>query len=46
MDLDAYDPDFRKLAPILKEKGYDITVICETAELDRDSLKMKKILGL
>ncbi|MFW5898754.1 MAG: TIM barrel protein [Candidatus Saliniplasma sp.] len=46
MDLDAYDPDFRKLAPILKEKEYDITVICETAELDRDSLKMKEILGL
>ncbi len=46
LDLMDYEPDFRLLAPILKEKGYDITVICETPELDRDSLRMKNILGL
>jgi len=46
LNVEAYEPDFRKLAPILKEKDYDITVICETPELDRDSLRMKEILGL
>ncbi len=46
LNLEEYEPDFRKLAPILKEKDYDITVICETPELDRDSLRMKKILGI
>ncbi|MFW5907408.1 MAG: TIM barrel protein [Candidatus Natronoplasma sp.] len=46
LNLNEYEPDFRKLAPLLKEKDYDITVICETPELDRDSLKMKEILGI
>lgn len=46
LDMEEYQPDFRKLAPLLKEKDYDITVICETPELDRDSLKMKDILGI
>ncbi len=46
LNLEEYEPDFRKLAPLLKEKDYDITIICETPELDRDSLKMKEILGL
>ncbi|MFW5946218.1 MAG: TIM barrel protein [Candidatus Natronoplasma sp.] len=44
LNVGAHEPDFRKLAPVLKEKDYDITVICETPELDRDSLKMKEIL--
>lgn len=46
LNLEDYQPDFRQLAPILKEKDYDITIISETPELDRDSLKMKKILDL
>ena len=46
LNLEEYDPDFRQLAPILKEKDYDITIICETPELDRDSLRMKEILDL
>jgi len=46
LNVEEHEPDFRKLAPILKEKDYDITVICETPELDRDSLRMKEILGL
>lgn len=46
LNMDAYEPDFRDLAPLLKEKDYDITIICETPELDRDSLKMKEILGM
>ncbi|MFO8109860.1 MAG: TIM barrel protein [Thermoplasmata archaeon] len=44
LNLEDKDPDFDLLAPVLLEKDYDITVICETPELDRDSLKMKKIL--
>ncbi|MFW5946207.1 MAG: TIM barrel protein [Candidatus Natronoplasma sp.] len=46
LNVEEHEPDFRKLAPILKEKDYDVTVICETPELDRDSLRMKEILGL
>lgn len=46
LNLEEYEPDFRQLAPILKEKEYDITVICETPELDRDSLRMKNIFGM
>lgn len=46
LNLEEYQPDFRQLAPVLKEKDYDITIICETPELDRDSLRMKEILGL
>ncbi|MBS3781568.1 MAG: TIM barrel protein [Candidatus Thermoplasmatota archaeon] len=46
LNVEEYEPDFRELAPILKEKDYDITVICETPELDRDSLRMKEILDL
>ncbi|MEF8873819.1 MAG: TIM barrel protein [Candidatus Thermoplasmatota archaeon] len=46
LNLEEHEPDFRQLASVLKEKDYDITVICETPELDRDSLKMKEILGL
>jgi len=46
LNLEEHEPDFRKLAPIMKEKDYDITVICETPELDRDSLRMKEILEI
>ncbi len=46
LNVEEHEPDFRKLASVLKEKDYDITVICETPELDRDSLRMKDILGI
>ncbi len=46
LNVEEHEPDFRQLAPILKEKDYDVTIICETPELDRDSLKMKEILDL
>ena len=46
LNLEEYEPDFRKLAPVLKEKDYDITIICETPELDRDSIRMKEILDI
>ncbi len=44
LNLEDKEPDFALLAPIIKERSYDITVICETPELDRDSLRMKDIL--
>ncbi len=44
MNVNDREPDFSLLAPVLKEKDYDITVICETPELDRDSIRMKKLL--
>ncbi len=46
LNLEEKEPDFSKLAPLLKDKDYDITVICETPELDRDSLRMKEILEI
>ncbi len=46
LNLKDKEPDFQHLAPLLLEKDYDITIICETPELDRDSLRMKDILGL
>ncbi len=44
LNLEDKDPDFELLAPLLYKRSYDITVICETPELDRDSLRMKEIL--
>ncbi len=46
LNVEEHEPDFRKLAPVLGERDYDITVICETPELDRDSLRMKEILDI
>lgn len=46
LNVEDREPDFALLSPILKEKSYDITVICETPELDRDSLRMKAMLDL
>ncbi|MBU7032435.1 MAG: TIM barrel protein [Theionarchaea archaeon] len=37
------EPNFAYLAETCIESGYDITVICESPELDRDALEMKKI---
>lgn len=44
LEMDATAPDFRKLAKALKRRKYDITIISESPELDRDSVKMKAIL--
>ncbi len=45
LNMEDKEPDFELLAPVLDKRPYDITVICETPELDRDSLRMKNILG-
>ena len=40
------EPDFAKLAPVLKKRDYDISIVCESPDLEVDALKMKKMLGL
>jgi deoxyribonuclease-4 len=44
LPLDAKSPDFALLAPCLKKRSYDITVISETPLLEKDAAKMKEIL--
>jgi len=46
LEIEARSPDFAKLASVLKKREYDITIISESPVRDRDSLKMKRILGL
>ncbi|MEM2925307.1 MAG: TIM barrel protein [Methanocellales archaeon] len=38
------EPDFKLLAEVLIERGYDATIICESPFLERDALKMKEVL--
>ncbi|MDI6888242.1 MAG: TIM barrel protein [Methanocellales archaeon] len=38
------EPNFRHLAEVLVDRGYDATVICESPLLERDALKMKEIV--
>ena len=42
--LDTKNPDFSPLAKILAKSKIDITLICETPNIDQDALKMKAIL--
>jgi deoxyribonuclease-4 len=42
---ESKEPDFNVLAPVLKSKKYDITVISESPILEQDALRMKDILG-
>ncbi len=44
LTLEAKEPDFAALAPVLKKKKYDITIISESPILEEDSLKMKEII--
>jgi len=37
-------PQFRPLAEVIVENGYTPTLICESPKLERDALKMKKIV--
>lgn len=46
LEIEARSPDFAKLATVLKKREYDITIISESPVRDKDSLKMKRILGL
>jgi len=43
-DLSTKHPDFGPLAKILAKSKIDITLICETPNIDQDALKMKAIL--
>lgn len=45
LTLDKKQPDFSLLAPVLKKKKYDVTIISESPMLEQDSLRMKEILG-
>lgn len=45
LPIDAESPPFRPLAEeLLKRENLSITLICESPELERDALKMKKVL--
>ncbi len=41
---DSNEPDFRKIAKVLKKRDYPITIISESPVLEIDALKMKKII--
>ena len=43
LEVSAASPDFALLAPLLREKPYDITLICESPLLEKDALLMKEI---
>jgi deoxyribonuclease-4 len=43
LEVSAASPNFALLAPLLREKPYDITLICESPLLDKDALLMKEI---
>jgi hypothetical protein len=45
LEIEEKSPDFAKLATVLKKREYDITIISESPVRDKDSLKMKRILG-
>jgi len=46
LEIGEKSPDFAKLAEVLKKREYDMTIISESPVRDKDSLKMKRILGL
>jgi len=39
----GFGPDFKPLAKIMAENGYNFVVISESPILERDSIKMKEI---
>jgi deoxyribonuclease-4 len=43
LEVSAASPDFSLLAPLLLQKDYDATLICESPLLDKDALLMKRI---
>ncbi len=43
LPIEEGEPHFSLLAQAVREQGYNTTVICESPELDRDAVKMKKI---
>lgn len=45
LPIDSLEPDYSKLAPVLKRKKYDITLISESPIQERDALKLKEMLA-
>ena len=43
LPVEKGEPHFMYLAETVKEMGYNVTVICESPELDRDAVKMKHL---
>ena len=43
---ESSEPDFKVIAPVLKRRNYDIALVSESPALERDALRMKKILGV
>jgi deoxyribonuclease-4 len=43
LEVSSASPDFALLAPLLLNKAYDTTLICESPLLEKDALRMKKI---
>jgi len=42
---ERWQPDFRQLAKLIRQKGYAFTIISESPMLDRDALKMQRLAG-
>jgi deoxyribonuclease-4 len=44
LPVDRWDPDFRLLAPVLREISCDVHLICESPLLEQDALLIKRVL--
>ncbi len=45
LPISSKQPDFSLIAPVLKRRMYDMTIICESPLLDRDALVIKEMLA-
>jgi deoxyribonuclease-4 len=43
LEVSSASPDFAMLAPLLRDRPYDITLVCESPLLEKDALLMKGI---
>ncbi|NIP35215.1 MAG: TIM barrel protein [Thermoplasmata archaeon] len=44
LPVDRWDPDFRLLAPVLREISCDVHLICESPLLEEDALLLKRVM--
>jgi deoxyribonuclease-4 len=44
LPVDAWDPDFRLLAPVLQSLECDVHLICESPLLEKDAILLKNLL--
>ena len=44
LPVDAWDPDFRLLAPVLLSLECDVHLICESPLLEKDAILLKSLL--